>query len=128
MIVDASALIAIVVREPDHAQLRRKLARAQAPGMGTPTLTETAMVLGGRLGIDPRPLLARLLQEFRITPVPFGDDHWREAARAFVLYGKGRHAARLNFGDCMAYATARLAGQPLLCKGEDFARTDIEVA
>jgi len=60
--------------------------------------------------------------------VSFGEDHWREAARAFRRFGKGRHPAALNFGDCLTYAVARLAGAPLLCVGEDFPQTDLDLA
>jgi ribonuclease VapC len=57
----------------------------------------------------------------------FGDAHWRIAQSAFVRYGKGRHPAALNFGDCLTYATAYVAGEPLLCVGNDFAQTDLEL-
>ena len=127
MIIDTSALMAILLREPGHATFRRQLSRARTVGIGTPTLTEAALVLAGRTGRDPRPILGRFLQEFSVAPVPFGEAHWREAMRAFLRYGKGRHPARLNFGDCLAYATARLADQPLLCKGDDFPQTDLEL-
>ncbi|MEX2554466.1 MAG: type II toxin-antitoxin system VapC family toxin [Actinomycetota bacterium] len=60
--------------------------------------------------------------------VPFGENHWQEAVEAFERYGRGRHDASLNFGDCMSYAIARLAGEPLLCTGRDFVRTDLEIA
>ncbi len=128
MIVDASAVCSILLDEPDRELLGRKLADASSPGIGTPTLVETAMVLAGRLRKDPRPALIQFLHETGLEPVPFGEAHWREAMRAFLRFGKGRHPARLNFGDCLAYATARLADQPLLCKGDDFRLTDIEIA
>ncbi len=60
--------------------------------------------------------------------IPFGDRHWREAFHGFLRYGKGRHPASLNFGDCMTYATAKLAAQPLLSVGRDFEKTDLERA
>jgi ribonuclease VapC len=62
------------------------------------------------------------------TQVEFTADHWTVAADAFIAYGKRRHRASLNFGDCMAYAVAKLAGQPLLCLGDDFPATDLELA
>jgi len=62
------------------------------------------------------------------VPIPFGEAHYGSAVEAWLRYGKGRHPAGLNFGDCMAYATARVAGRPLLCTGEDFPRTDLELA
>ncbi|MEE8585354.1 MAG: type II toxin-antitoxin system VapC family toxin [Acidobacteriota bacterium] len=125
MIVDSSALLAIVFREPGFEGLVGKLRQSGSTGIGTPTLTETGIVLTARLRNDPRGLMARMLQEFRITPVPFGEPHWREALSAFERFGKGRHPARLNFGDCMSYSTAKLARQPLLFVGNDFTQTDI---
>lgn len=86
------------------------------------------MVLAARLGTEPQALLDRFLRDFEIVPVTFGEPHWREALEAFRRFGKGRHPAGLNFGDCLSYAVARLAGHPLLFVGNDFSRTDIEVA
>ena len=128
MIVDSSALIAIITKEPGYESLIEKLLASPSAGMGTPTLTETGIVLGSRLGLDAGDLLARVMAAFDIVPVPFGEDHWREAVRAYVRYGRGRHSARLNFGDCLAYAVARLAGEPLLFVGTDFGLTDLEAA
>jgi ribonuclease VapC len=128
MIVDSSALVAVFLKEPRFEDLIEKLVRATSLGIGTPNLLECGMVLTARLRRDARPLIFRFLQEFAIVPVPFADEHWREAMEAYVRFGKGRHAAALNLGDCCAYATARLAGQPLLCTGDDFARTDAELA
>ena len=109
MIVDTSAIVCIFLRQPGHETLTAKLAAAHAAGIGTPTLAETGIVLAAKLESDPRGLLARFLQELEIVTVPFGDRHWREAIDAFRRFGKGRHPASLNFGDCMTYATARLA-------------------
>ena len=126
MILDTSAIVAIVVREPGWEGLLDKLARAPERGVGAPTLAEAGIVLSARLRADARALLVRLLQEFEIETLPFEDAHWREAIEAWSRFGKGRHRAALNFGDCLAFATARLAGRPLLCVGGDFARTDVE--
>jgi len=128
MIVDSSAIVAVFLKEPGFDGLVEKLIRATSLGIGIPNLLECGMVLTARLRRDARPLLFRFLQEFAIVPVSFGDDHCREAMDAYLRFGKGRHAAALNLGDCCAYATARLAGQPLLCTGVDFARTDIQLA
>ena len=128
MIVDSSALVAITFAEPGHHDLIAKLAGAPAAGIGTPTLAETALVLASRLGRDPRDLVIRLLDEFGIEEVPFGDLHWREAVDAYLRFGRGRHKARLNFGDCLTYAVARLANEPLLCTGDDFPHTDLALA
>jgi len=128
MILDASAIVAVFLREPGYDRVVDLLIGARGVGCGAPTLAEAGIVLSARLGTDARGLLGRFTQAFGVVEVPFGEDHWREASRAFLVYGKGRHKAALDFGDCMAYATARLAGQPLLCTGRDFARTDLELA
>jgi ribonuclease VapC len=126
MIVDTSALVAIVFKEPGCDELVRKLSEAESLGIGTPTLAETGIVLSARLQGGGKTILARLCQELGLVQIPFGDAHWREAVDAYERFGRGRHAARLNFGDCMSYATAKLAGQPLLFVGDDFGRTDID--
>lgn len=128
MILDTSAIVSILMKEPGHEVVLEKLANASRPGVGIPTLTETAIVLSARLGRDARGLLSRFLQEGSIATVPFGEMHYSIAVGAWLQYGKGRHRAALNFGNCLSYATAKLAGQPLLCAGHDFARTDLEIA
>jgi ribonuclease VapC len=128
VIVDTSALVAITFREPGHQDLITKLADAASAGIGTPTLAEAGLVLASRLRRDSRDLVIRLLDEFSIVEIPFGDRHWREAVDAYLRYGKGRHKARLNFGDCLTYAVARLANEPLLFVGDDFPETDLELA
>jgi len=128
MILDTSVLVAIVFREPGFEALVERLATASGLAAGAPTLAETGIVLSARLRRNARGLLERLLQEFRIESVPFTEEHWRAAHDAYLRYGKGRHRARLNFGDCLTYATAKLAGEPLLFTGSDFAETDIAVA
>lgn len=127
MILDSSALIAVILREPVCEAVLEHLETAAALGVGAPTLSETAIVLAARLGRDPRPKIARLLQAYQVTVVPFTDAHWVESTEAFLTYGKGRHPAALNFGDCLTYAVAKLAGEALLATGGDFTRTDVEV-
>ena len=128
MIVDTSALVAITFAEPGHQNLIAKLTDAATAGIGTPTLGETGLVLAARLGRDSRDLIIRLLDEFSIEQIPFGDHHWREAVDAYLRFGKGRHKARLNFGGCLTYAVARLANEPLLFTGDDFPQTDLALA
>jgi ribonuclease VapC len=128
MIVDASTLLTVVFREPGYETVLAKLQSADFVGAGSPTLAETGIVLHARLGEDSRGLLERLLDELAIEELPFGEIHWREAVDAFRRFGKGRHPAGLNFGDCLTYAAARLAGEPLLFLGEDFGKTDLEPA
>ena len=126
MILDSSVIVSIALREPGHEELVRKLRSADTLGIGAPSLTEAGMVLSSRLGVEPQALLDRFLRDFGVVPVVFGEQHWREALEAFRRFGKGRHPAALNFGDCLSYATARLAGHPLLFVGEDFPKTDVE--
>ena len=128
MIVDSSAVVAVLLRQPGHEVMLERIAQEPRAGIGAPTLAETGVVLAARLGIAGRTVLARFLQESGLVVVPFGEEHWREAGRAFVRFGKGQHPAALNYGDCMTYATARLAGEPLLCLGDDFAKTDLVLA
>lgn len=128
MILDSSAIVTIILREMGSDRVLDALEAADACRVGAPTLVETTMVLTGRLGDEGRTMLRSLLQEVNIDVLSFGDAHWRIAQSAFVRYGKGRHPAALNFGDCLTYATAYVAGEPLLCVGEDFAQTDLELA
>lgn len=128
MIVDTSALLAIVFKEPGYEALIEKLLAPGRRGVGTPTLAEAGIVLTARLEGDAEALLSGMLQQFEVVPVPFGDGHWRAAVEAFHRFGKGRHPAALNFGDCMSYATAKLADRPLLFVGEDFSKTDLRAA
>ena len=124
MILDTSAVVAIVMKEPGYEELLRMMANGN-PAIGTATLTETAIVLSARLASDARSLLSRFLSEASIAIVPFGESHYSAAVDAWLRFGKGKHPAALNFGDCLSYAVARLADEPLLFVGDDFARTDI---
>ena len=92
---------------------------------GSPTLAEAGIVLENRIGESARSRLVQLLHQWHIAIIPFGEDHWQEAVSAYAKFGKERHKAALNFGDCMSYAVARLARQPLLFTGDDLAKTDI---
>ena len=128
MIVDSSALLAVVFRESGWQSLLQRMQEAPAVAAGAPTLAETGIVLQARLGSAADGVLERLLDELSIEEVSFGEIHWREAVDAYRRFGRGRHAASLNCGDCMTYAMARLSGEPLLFAGSDFRRTDIEPA
>ncbi len=129
MIIDASALVAIVLREPGFEGLEQKIAGAQVTAVGCPTATEAAIVLDARLGAPAgHTKLMRLVHEWAITLVPFGEDHWKQAVVAYARFGRGHHKAALNFADCMSYAVAKLANQPLVCVGDDFAKTDLTLA
>ena len=128
MVLDSSAIVAIHLREPGHERLIERIDAAEVVVVGVPTLLETAMVLTTRLGQDARPMLFAFLRRLEAEVVPFNEEHLDAAATAFIRFGRGRHPAALNFGDCMSYAVASVAGMPLLFAGDDFGRTDIAQA
>ena len=128
MVLDSSAIVAIHLREPGHERLIDKIDAAEVVVVGVPTLLETAMVLTARLGQDARPILFAFLRRLEAEVIPFNEEHLDAAATAFIRFGRGRHPAALNFGDCMSYAVASVAGMPLLSTGEDFRSTDIPQA
>lgn len=128
MILDSSILVALVLKEPGYESFFDKLVETKAAATGTPSIAEAGLVLTSRVGFDATGLLARLLDDFEIRSIPFGESHWRRAIEAFQKYGKGRHPAALNFGDCLTYAVASVSNQPLLYRGGDFAKTDLHLA
>jgi ribonuclease VapC len=128
VIVDSSALVALALRQPGFDDVLTKILSADSVAAGAPTLAETGIVLTARLGVDARPVLGRLLEELQVVVVPFTGEHWREAVGAYHRFGKGRHPASLNFGDCLTYAVASLAGEALLAIGDDFTQTDLVLA
>ncbi|HET6639824.1 MAG TPA: type II toxin-antitoxin system VapC family toxin [Gemmatimonadota bacterium] len=128
MILDSSAVLSIVFREPQYDVLVAKILNSPLAGIGTPTLVETGIVLTARLGPSGRGIVERFLDELQVVEVPFGERHWRTAVDAYDRFGRGRHPAGLNFGDCLAYASAIVADVELLYVGEDFRHTDVRAA
>ncbi len=128
MIVDSSVLVAIALDEPERHELVAKINGADAVGIGAPTLVEAGIVLSARAGSEASNLLADLVDVSEAVVIEFGDAHWREAVSAWWRFGRSRHPAGLNLGDCLTYAVARVAGEPLLAKGDDFAKTDLALA
>jgi ribonuclease VapC len=129
MVLDSSAIVAIEAKEAGYERLIASIDSAAATLLvGAPTALETAIVLTRRSGTDATAWVRGFLRSIDAEVVAFSPEHFEAAARAFLRFGKGRHAAGLNFGDCMAYATARVAKAPLLYTGNDFAKTDIEAA
>lgn len=128
MILDSSAILSVLFEEDGHSTVIDTLADAEILAIGAPTLFETGMVAISVFDLHGRALVSQFLERWNVLITPFEARHWRVAADAFIRYGKGRHPARLNFGDCMTYATAQLAAMPLLYVGDDFARTDIPSA
>ncbi|GAO39480.1 ribonuclease VapC [Sphingomonas changbaiensis NBRC 104936] len=129
MIVDTSAIIALIREEPETAWivplLLDNFGKAK---MSLANYLEAAIAVDGN---DDEVLSDRLdwiIKHWAIELVPVSRHHVEVAREAYRLFGKGRHEARLNFGDCFAYALARTTGEPLLSKGSDFAQTDIRSA
>jgi ribonuclease VapC len=128
MILDSSAMVAIFFQEPDYNRLLTKLTTAEWVGIGAPTLVECSIVVSARMKLNAQDLVARFLHEAHVNVIPFTDLHYELALGAWLAYGKGRHSAALNFGDCLAYAVAKHAERPLLCVGNDFTQTDLHLA
>ncbi|MCA9516789.1 MAG: type II toxin-antitoxin system VapC family toxin [Myxococcales bacterium] len=125
MIVDSSALIAILRREPEADALEDALMSAERLRISAGTLLEARIVAEGYGGGED---LAELLALVAIEVVPVDERLVDVAIEGFRRYGKGRHPARLNYGDCFAWALATMLREPLLFKGDDFAQTDVESA
>jgi ribonuclease VapC len=125
MTLDSSAVIAILFAEPGYLDLVDRLLEAEELRIGAPTLVEASIVAAGRRQWTGGGEVEGLMRELGVTVVPFGEIEWRAAVEAFGRFGRGRHQAALNFGDCFAYATAAVARDTLLFVGEDFAKTDI---
>ena len=128
MIIDTSAVLAILFGEPDAERYEDAIAAAWSRRMSVVALLEAAMVVESRGGAAAGQELDVLLEKAAVELVPVTPEHANAARRAWRRFGKGNHPAALNFGDCFAYALAEMTGEPLLFKGEDFARTDIEAA
>jgi ribonuclease VapC len=128
MVLDSSAVVAVAVEEEGHGRFADAMADANTIAIGAPTLVETDVVMMRRFDLHGRVLVARFMERRDVVVVPFDQNHRETAGEAFARYGKGRHPAALNYGDCMTYATAQVAGHPLLFTGEDFAQTDIPSA
>jgi ribonuclease VapC len=128
MIVDASALVAILLEEPEGHLLDRAILAAETRSMSAASLLEASMVVSSRKGEAALVDLDLQIYRFGIRVVSFTESQARIAREAFRRYGKGRHPAQLNFGGCMSYALAKETGEELLFKGADFGQTDIAVA
>lgn len=125
MVIDSSALIAILSREPEQWAFEQAIRLGPTRLLGAAGFVETSIVVLSRrreAGLD---ILNALLVDMRVEIVPLSADHARLAIDAFRRFGRGRHPAGLNFGDCFSYALAKATGEPLLFKGDDFSQTDI---
>jgi ribonuclease VapC len=128
MIVDSSALIAILFKEPEGRLIDVAIVECAVCRMSAANFLEVSMVVFARKGPEGTRDLDLLIARLGIVLVAFSESQARLARSAFERLGKGRHPAGLNFGDCIAYALARESGEELLFKGGDFAQTDIAAA
>jgi ribonuclease VapC len=129
MVIDSSALIALLLGEAETEGFIAVIAAASSRVVSAATYVETAIVMVARSGFAAQQKFDRLLVELAIEVVPFTRDQANLAVIAYQQFGKGGgHSAGLNFGDCLTYALAKLRDEPVLFKGNDFARTDLQIA
>jgi ribonuclease VapC len=126
MVLDTSALVAILLNEPEIDELSRLIERDPVRLLSAASFLETSMVVESRFGESGGQGLDDLIQTAGIDVVPVDARQAEVARSAFRRFGKGRHPAALNFGDCFSYALSQVSGEPLLFKGNDFAKTDIQ--
>jgi ribonuclease VapC len=125
MVIDTSALVAMLSGEPEAERFETAVDSDQVRLMSTASYLETAIVIETRFGEPGGRELDLWLHRAAVDLVGVDSDQADTARIAYRMYGKGRHRAALNYGDCFSYALAKVSGQPLLFKGDDFARTDI---
>ena len=128
MIVDSSAVLAVLLHETDARRYAEMVLTAVPCRMSIANALEASIVVESRGGAEACRELDEFLERAEVELAPVTAEHLTAARRAWRRFGKGNHPAGLNFGDCFAYALASVTGEPLLFKGEDFARTDIEAA
>lgn len=124
--IDTSVILAMALQEPEADHFQR-LVRRDAILIGWPTLLELRMVLTGKGFANAAAIVNQLIGLPNVTTIAFDEAHYRAAERAFDRFGKGRHAAGLNMGDCFSYAVAAVNKAPLLFKGHDFGKTDLKL-
>ena len=124
MVIDSSVLLAIFLQEPEENHFLALIAAAPRRIISTATLLETHIVLESRVGPSAKSKLDQFIDAAAIESIAFDSVQLEIARSAFSSYGKGRHPARLNFGDCFTYALAKVSGEPIFAKGDDFKRTD----
>ncbi len=126
MVIDTSALIGVLLGEPEAEALARAIARAPKRLVSVFTALETSIVIEAKKGEAGGRELDLLLHRSHIEIIVMNEEQLELARLAWRTYGKGRHPAGLNIGDCCSYALAKHSGEPLLFKGDDFAQTDIQ--
>jgi ribonuclease VapC len=128
MVLDTSALVAVLTNEIDASKFKNAIDRDTTRLMSAASVLETAIVLGRRFGETGTRELDLIIQRIPIEIIPVDLDQLEWARFAFQTFGRGRHPAKLNFGDCFSYALSRFTGEPLLYKGTDFSQTDLASA
>ena len=128
MIVDSSAVLAVLNREPDAGRYEAGMLTASSCRMSAANMLEVTMVVESRGGLAAGVEMDRFLERLGVEVVPVTLEQLASARYAWRCFGRGNHPAALNFGDCFAYALAEISREPLLFKGDDFARTDIAAA
>jgi len=128
VILDTSALVAILFREPEAETFVRRIHAADVARLSVANFLELVMALHRLAGQDSPRLAETFLRRAGVVIEPVTIEQGEWARQAFLDFGGGRHPARLNFGDCFAYALAKETGEPLLFKGEDFTKTDVQRA
>jgi ribonuclease VapC len=128
MILDTSAMVAILYREPEAADFARLIHDAETCRISVANYVELSMVIESQLGSEGMRQAEAFFRRAGIVVEPVTIEQGELARQAFLDFGKGRHTAGLNFGDCFSYALAKATGEPLLFKGADFSQTDIKAA
>lgn len=128
MVIDTSAVIAILLGEPEAKSFALAIAGDPTRLMGAFTVLEAGIVMEAKKGESAGREFDLLLHQAKIEIVPLTLEQFETARSAWRKYGKGRHPAGLNIGDCCSYALAKCAGEPLLFKGKDFSQTDVKTA
>jgi ribonuclease VapC len=126
MVIDSSALVAILRKEPEAARFTRAILRDSVRLISAANLLEAGIVIDNQAGLSAGRRLDAFVERAGIGIEPVTEEQVRIARQAYVDYGRGNHPAALNFGDCFAYALAKATGEPLLFKGDDFAQTDVK--
>jgi ribonuclease VapC len=125
MVIDSSALLSIILGEPDRRQFPQLISESETRLLSAANALETAIVVESRLGPAGGLELDQFLHRTEMDIVAVDAEHFSTARLAWRKFGMGRHPAALNFGDCFAYALSRISGEPLLAKGSDFSQTDL---
>lgn len=128
MVIDTSALLAVFLGEPERRRFMELITQAETRCISAANVLETGIVLEARRGESAGREFDLFLHQAKVDTVPVDTEQVEVARVAWRKYGKGHHPAALNFGDCFAYALAKVLDEPLLAKGSDFARTDINLA